>query len=574
MPKFLYVLALIISPFSLVGQTSTPESIPGTVWCYPVKHKIKLTGNFCELRSNHFHAGIDIRSSKGVSGDSIFAIADGHIRRLRVQRGGYGQTVYIDHPQTKLTSVYAHLEAFAPEYKTFIREKQYAQEHFEVDLYPSDGLFPVKKGQFIGLMGNRGHSYGAHLHFELRTMDTEIPVNPFAYGFAVPDSRPPEVTSLKLYGLDQHGVPLHSKSAKVSKIKTGLFRTTPDTLTIGAWRMGIGVGCFDRQDGAWNKNGVYRLTIFADGELIYSWRADRCSFDETHHINAHIDYEERISNNRFVHRCHVLPGNTLSMYDSVANAGQIALFANKARRIDIKAEDWSGNSSDLAFYVKRANVAEQDGQVFHTWFEQGKNNVFTIHDIVISSTEQSLYHKLGLKVEVSLDESDHLNEILVGDPVIPLNEPLKLHVPAERLPMSKAKHLHLEYFDPRRKTWSSVGGSINGSGGDFVLPRLGLYRTNMDTTAPSLTWISVPKTLSPGRKVKLKLVDDTSTRGKALDLEFHSSLNGRYILSEFDKKNDLLIIPIESSTPKGPDTLRIRAWDHWSNEREVTRIIP
>jgi hypothetical protein len=574
MSKLISVLVLILPSFALSGQTSVPDAIPGTAWVYPVKHNVKLTGNFCELRSNHFHAGIDIKSSKGVAGDSIFAIADGYIRRLRVQRGGYGQTVYIDHPQTKLTSVYAHLEAFAPEYKTFIREKQYAQEHFEVDLYPEAESFPVKKGQFIGLMGNRGHSYGAHLHFELRTIDTEIPVNPFAYGFAVADNRPPEVTSLKLYALDKEGVPLHSDNIKVNKVKAGIFKTSEDTLSLGAWRMGVGLGCFDRQDGAWNKNGVYRLSMTVDGALIYSWRADRCSFDETHHINAHIDYEERVMNNRFVHRCHVLPGNPLSMYDSVSQAGHVALFADKARKVEIKAQDWAGNISELGFYVKRDEVAEQEGKIYHTWFEEGKSNIFTIHDMVISSSESSLYHRLGLKVEVSLDEKDHLSEILIGDPAIPLKEPLSLLVPAERLPMDKAKNLHLEYFDPRRKTWSSVGGSISESGGNFSLPRLGLYRTMIDTVAPSLTWVSVPKNLSPGSKIKLKLKDDTATRGKALDLEFHSSLNGRYILSEFDEKNSLLIIPIESSTPTGPDTLRIKAWDNWSNETEVTRIIP
>lgn len=168
--------------FTLLAFTQKSDKLilkeyPQDYFTSPVKHTIRLAGTFGELRPNHFHAGIDIKSSAGKVGDLLYAPADGHISRIKIQGGGYGNGMYIEHPNG-YTTVYAHLLNYLPEVDEWIKAQQYDREKFEVDLYPTPGQFPFKQGDFIGKMGTSGRSYGPHLHFEVRDTRTQKAINP------------------------------------------------------------------------------------------------------------------------------------------------------------------------------------------------------------------------------------------------------------------------------------------------------------------------------------------------------------------------------------------------------------
>ena len=168
----------------------------------PVDFTYNISGNFCELRETHFHAGIDIKPSTSGSKDKIYSIGDGYISRIRVSAGGYGRAIYIDHPDVGYTSVYAHMDIFYDNIENQVKKYQMAQESFEVDFLPEPHVFPIKKGDVIGIMGNTGFSFGKHLHFEIRDTKTEKPINPFLFGMDVSDTSAPSFISLAVHGLD------------------------------------------------------------------------------------------------------------------------------------------------------------------------------------------------------------------------------------------------------------------------------------------------------------------------------------------------------------------------------------
>jgi murein DD-endopeptidase MepM/ murein hydrolase activator NlpD len=169
----------------------------------PLDGVLRLSGNFGEVRSNHFHAGLDLKTD-GAEGKAVHAIADGHIVRVNVSPTGYGKALYVEHPDGK-TSVYAHLREFGAEVNAYVKQQQYAEEKFAVDLTIPKGKFVVKRGDVIAKSGNSGGSGGPHLHFEIRDTESQAPLNPLDHGFKVADDNAPEMQRLWIYNHAKNG---------------------------------------------------------------------------------------------------------------------------------------------------------------------------------------------------------------------------------------------------------------------------------------------------------------------------------------------------------------------------------
>ena len=308
------------------AEMSTPEFIS------PVDHTIRLAGSFGELRSNHFHAGIDIKSKTGDVGDIVRATASGYVSRIKIQRGGYGQVIYMDHPNG-YTSVYAHLKEFADTLQGYIQDKQYANRSYEIDVYPEPNRFTFNQGDVIGLMGNTGRSYGPHLHFEIRDTKTEIPENPYLHGLGPEDDRAPLIYAIEAHGLDNDFQKIWSKAVNASS-QSEKSPGPPTIIEIPAWRAGFAVQTFDLMNGASNKNGIYSIEMFVDDSLHFSHIMDRVGFDVSKYINSHIDYERKKKDNRSFTKCYVAPGNKLNFYPTLKNNGLVKLFKEKPRKLE------------------------------------------------------------------------------------------------------------------------------------------------------------------------------------------------------------------------------------------------
>ena len=158
----------------------------------PMSHEISLAGNFGEPRPNHFHGGLDFRT-EGVEGKPIMTIGDGYVSRITVGKFGFGNAVYVTHPEG-YTSVYCHLQHFSPRMDRLVKQWQYAHEQYEADIRLHPTEYPVAQGQLIAFSGNTGHSFGPHLHLELHDTRTWDMLDPLEYlGTFVNDTVPPQI---------------------------------------------------------------------------------------------------------------------------------------------------------------------------------------------------------------------------------------------------------------------------------------------------------------------------------------------------------------------------------------------
>jgi len=283
-----FILLLILLTQSLLGNDTDSLGFVS-----PVDHQIRLTGNFMEIRTNHFHSGIDIKSSKGVVGDNIKSVHDGYVSRIKLQSGSYGQSIYIDHPNG-YTSVYAHLNEYTPEIEAYIKSIQYDLEKFAIDVYLPDSLLMIKRGQLIGKMGNTGRSFGPHLHFELRRTSSEVPVNPELLGLGPEDSKEPTLQSLNIYTIASDNT-VEQTTTKYFKKDKKHYHLYNDVVKVNGNRAAFGIQAYDQMNGSSNKNGVYSLNVRVNDEIYYRWTASDFSFEESKKINGFIDYNKQVT---------------------------------------------------------------------------------------------------------------------------------------------------------------------------------------------------------------------------------------------------------------------------------------
>lgn len=342
--------------FLLISNALTgfsQKSYPRGYFMFPIKpgQTNFLTGNMGELRSNHFHGGLDIRTD-GREGLPVYAAADGYVSRIKVTTGGYGNALYITHPNGYIT-VYGHLKTYNKILGSYLRQQQYAGKSFEIDLLPLKNQFNIKKGEIVAYSGNTGGSGGPHLHFEIRdTLDNLL--NPLYFGFKeIKDNTPPTVTKLAIRTMDiqariNNGFGREEFTAQ--KGKNGEYSLAKP---INVWgQIGFEILAYDMSDGTHNKNGVTCMEVKMDGKVLYSHQLEIIPIEKNRHINAHIDYElAQQSSNRF-QRCYVADGNLLDIYHTDASKGKFTIRDNKPHQVSISLWDAHQNVSKFNFTLQ------------------------------------------------------------------------------------------------------------------------------------------------------------------------------------------------------------------------------
>ena len=271
---FVWGILIISLSFGLQAQRATP----------PLEIPLLLSGNFGEFRGSHFHAGLDIKT-KGRQGFKVKSILAGSIRRIKVSTSGYGKTLYVEHADGT-TSVYAHLQKFAPKIEKIVKQLQYQKERFLIQSYHKSNELVVRQGEVIGYSGNTGGSLGPHLHFELRDSKTQMPLNPLTLNFDIKDTQRPVVRNLYYYNLEDS---IQKKKTEIPIVRKNDSLYTTDILH---WfgKKGIGIRMYDRQDLSYNKNGIYQIKILLNGKETIKYNFDSISFDDGKLISTLIDY--------------------------------------------------------------------------------------------------------------------------------------------------------------------------------------------------------------------------------------------------------------------------------------------
>ncbi len=524
--KKIFALSLFLSAFGLLAQ----PKVPTEYFHSPLDVGLVLSGTFGELRSNHFHSGLDIKTQQR-EGLNILASATGYVSRINVAHFGYGKALYIQHPNG-YTTVYGHLKKFSPEIEAYIKKHQYARESYEVELYPEEGVLPVTQGDLVALSGNTGGSGGPHLHFEIRD-GQQRPMNPKLFGINVKDTQPPNINSLFVYplGEDAHvNGSANRQRLRLIPLKDGSFKT--DQIN-ACGEIGFGISTYDKQDGAANNNGVYKITANLNGYIIFEMNMDRFSFNETRHLNQLIDYEYFSSNRSRVTQLFLGNNNPLSIYTNVANKGRANIEDSLSYVYSIKVLDFAGNERLVRIPIEgKQPVNLQPRNSLETEYAINANQAFNVEEngIDVYIPKGSLYEDTYLDIKFKGDtvylHKDHTpihSNITVG-----FDASKYTAEDREKMFIARLGYGGRPYYNSTTKKGTRFTTGVR-TFGNYTLAR--------DVRPPSIAPVNFKngQWISNASHLVLKISDDLSGIK-----DFRATVNGKFILMEYEYKNATL----------------------------------
>lgn len=498
-----------------------------------------LSGNFGEIRTDHFHSGIDIKT-QGSTGHHVFSVDEGYVSRIKVQANGYGNSIYISHPNG-YTSVYGHLDRYRDDIADFVKRMQYKQESHTVDLYPDKSSFPLKKGDFIAYSGNSGSSSGPHLHFEIRTTANQHPTNVLAYNFDIKDRLAPRFHSLFLYPMDKNS----RINGKAERFSSKLVRdksryAVPNGTTLkGSGKLGLSVEVFDYLDGAINRCGIHTLEMYVDDNLSYKHVMDEFSFSETRYINAHIDYEERITSGKKVHRLHRLPNDRLRIYEQTLDNRALLIQESGEYKIRIVATDVAGNSSTLEFTLKGSAAEDPDplpdtGGITNMKYNQ--TNSFKQETVELVIPAHALYQDLDFSFQSSPPESGSLTPFYqIASSEVPVHKAYSFSIESPEIdPVFHRKLLLVSRT--KKGDIVSAGGEYKDGRVQAQLRSFGEFAVALDTVAPEIIpRQNISGDLGSRRMLRFTIRDDLSGI-----YTYEGYIDNQWALFEYDPKNNIL----------------------------------
>lgn len=477
------LLAGITSNIAEAQQLRKPMDIP-----------VLLSGNFGELRSNHFHSGIDFKT-QGVEGKPIHSVQDGYVSRISVSPWGYGNGLYITHPDGT-TTVYGHLQKFSQKITAYLKEKQYEQESFNVNLSLTPDELPVKEGELVALSGNTGSSGGPHLHFEVRDTETEEPMDPIEYyKDLIKDTQAPKIQGIMVYSMPGKGVV--NGSRRKLELKPVTAKNGKQTLTgkIEAWgEIGLAVKGYDYMDNTSNIYGIKDITLTADSQVIFHSNLDRFAFDETRYLNSFTDFEEWKEHRSFYIKSFVDPGNRLRFIESL-NRGILTIDEPRTYHLTYKLADAFGNTTQLSIRIegKEQPIPEIDtenAELFHWW----SDNRFGAKGIRLTIPKGNLYDDLYFRYSVKEDSAAlGATHILHNKPVA-FHKSAKLSLRLQTDTLDNKQQYGIVRLQNGRRSWT--GGVYRNGWVDADIKEMGSYTLGQDLVPPTITplnpatWVS------------------------------------------------------------------------------------
>lgn len=531
----------------------------------PVDIPILLSGNFGEVRNNHYHAGLDIRTNSQ-EGLPIYAIQDGYVSRVRVGGAGYGKALYLTHPNGKV-SVYAHLKEFSGAIAEYVFKKQSEAERFEIESFPAIDSIIVHKGDLIAYSGNTGSSAGPHLHFEIRDAITEAIINPQEEGFRIKDNVPPDISSITLFPLDAGGKINGILGKKVFFVSTKTGLTIPEPIRITG-KVGVGISATDRASGSSNANGVYSLALFMDSQLVFHQKLDRFEFNETRQINGLIDYEARLKGKPIVQKLFAAGCIDFSGIDK--GPGFLWKNDDKLHNISIIVADIEGNFREVKFSVVFNSLTPTDHLIGGKFIPCGKPSFYKDNELHILFPNNSLLDSLDFTVNrLPKPTGSFTSEYVLGNNEIPVYQPISVAI---RIPGNLSAPLRDKLTIAYREkggNWIAEGGTLRGDEITQKVKHFGSFCVMADTIKPRITPVTLYSKggMTQESEFLFKIGDNFSGIST-----FRLEVNGQWVLTEFDAKTARLFGKVKNSKGEklspGKYTAKLEVWDFCKNKAE------
>jgi murein DD-endopeptidase MepM/ murein hydrolase activator NlpD len=513
-----------------------------------------LNANFGEMRPNHFHMGLDLFTLRKEN-LPIYAAAEGYISRVKIEAGGFGNAIYIAHPNGTST-LYAHMNDFYPALQQYVKKQQYIAESWAQDLPIPEGLFRVKKGDVIGMSGNTGGSQGPHVHFEIRETATDKCLNPLLWGFNIPDNVPPDIYKIAIYN---RSISVYEQTpilVTAVKSTTGSYKATVPRLNFD--KVLIALHATDRMTGAANNNGIFKATLSEGGKPLAGFRLDGISYDETRYLNAHIDYKTKMSGGSYIQFLTPLAGDRLTIYPFSKPGGFIELKDTASHAYRLEVIDPYGNTSQLLFSLQRTSAIAPVGKQPNVMRPE-ELNVYETDDMELYMPENVLYDSIyfkyssvpgGLPLTFSKIHTIHTA-------TVPLHTNFTLRlgpdktVPYQYRDRMLIKKITRSNVSVKKATWAM--GKYSADFRDF-----GLFQLIADEQPPQLSGFP-GASLTSASKISIYVKDDNN-----LIKNFRAELDGKWL--RFVQRGNTFTYQFDEKCSRGEHQLKISVEDEAGNK--------
>lgn len=534
------------------------QQYPKDYFRYPLDLPPKTVGSFGELRPNHFHAGLDFRTNQE-DGYPVHAAADGYVSRLKVQFGGFGNAVYITHPNG-FTTVYGHLRSFNPELAKLVHDYQIQQKNDLVDFNLLPMQYTVTKGQVIAISGHTGAVAGPHLHFEVRDTKTEQTINPQLFGMVIPDEKPPVLGTICVYHFAD--APFSEKTPRdllgVAGANGHYHLSAPRIINVNG-NTGFGITAYDINNTSPNHNGVYSIELKVDGKTVYTFAAERFAFDETHAINAYIDYPEFLRASRFIQKCFVPPGSKLTLYPQSINRGVVNFTDDSVHEVEYVVKDVAGNESTLNLKVRSSSHApvaayKPTGILFH--YDQ--TNTYNTDRVKVTVPPGNLYDDMDFTFAMLPKRPGSYSPTFqVGDRFSPINDTFDLWIKPDSNIGKYASKAVIVNVNGDDAGGVYEDGYVKGKPKGF-----GMFYIKVDTIPPHIAPINITNGVNMAAKRGIYFhISDNLTGIK----NYYGYLDGKWVLMFWDYKTKILSYTFDGTEGRGKHVFELDVTDGKDN---------
>jgi hypothetical protein len=527
----------------------------------PLDIPIILSGTYGELRSNHFHSGIDIKT-KGIEGLNVYSYANGYVSRIKISHGGYGKALYIKHPDGT-TTVYGHLKKFSSKIEKIVKSKQYKRESYEIEFFPKGNEISVLKKELIAFSGNTGGTNGPHLHFEVRDQN-QVPVNPLINAsIFIEDGIPPLFKKLFYKSYDNNDFYSSQTELKIRKVSNSLYIS--DTLkSIG--KTGIGIVAFDKHNLANNNNGLFKIETSFNNQNLLEILFDSISFDETKHINTFIDYSFFKNHEIRIQKLFVEDNNLLDLYSFKLNNGFITIENKKSYIYEVNLYDANGNNSKLIVPILGVSVKPEEPlelinrRIELNYIERDKEYELEFNSVKVSILKETFYNNLFLETKFKNDT------LTIDKDTIPLLKPITIYFNTERYNDSLKDRLFIAKISENNKV-ASYNYTKNAYDGKKSSTKvLGKYVLKLDTINPSISPIGFKENdwISNFSNLKIRIQDSESGIRN-----YNGWINDKWVLFELNTKKGMIVYNFNDKIiSEAKNSLRVEVIDNVGNKTE------
>lgn len=532
-------LLLSILPTFLYSQDTTLR------FRSPIDFPILLSANFGELRGNHFHNGIDIKTG-GSIGKKVYAIEKGYVSRIKIAANGYGKVLYITHPNG-LVSVYAHLNSFSKIIQNYCTNYQYENKLNEVDFDLAANELPVKKGDVIALSGNSGSSQGPHIHFEIRDEISEIALNPLEFYPEITDNAPPKISRFRIFPLDDSSF-INGKNKiqdiiPLQKSKTEYYLSSP---IYASGYIGFGISGMDNFSYVNNNFGFHEVSLYNDDSLLFSFDLDEMNFNDNLYINSLIDYTYFKNTGKRIQKTFIDANNKNGMYISQIKDGK--LFCNNAKVYNLKLEvkDFNSNSVSLTFQIFSDTLQyqiETDSLSYNVCKYYKSNFLKSDHsNILIPKGALYTTEKISIYENTSSNSDLLCPIVIIGSEQVPLHAPFKLSINIDSIERNKHHLLQIVSVKNNRAI-KAHGGKCTDHYITAELKNFGSYSVAIDTIPPTIQTKKLYNNIDLQNRQNITFRINDNLSGIA---SYNAYIDDKWVILDYDMKYNSLKLSLDN----------------------------